>query len=94
MIWELSVSGMSRGDDTDLDNFVSWKRQKWDVCRITGHQVAIQHSQDTLVCDNQQVILLSLQLQNNRFQSNGHVVVRLGNVSSVVYDRSYNLPLL
>jgi hypothetical protein len=53
-------------EESHLDNLVPRERQKWNVSSIASHQIAIQHSQNTFVGYDQEVILLALKLENNR----------------------------
>lgn len=60
-----------------FDYFIPWERQVWDIGGIASHKIPVKDSEHALVSDYQQVILLSLQFQNNRFKSNSDIVVGL-----------------
>jgi hypothetical protein len=42
---------------------------------ITGHEVAVKNSEDGLVGNDQEIILLSLELKNDRFKTNCKIVI-------------------
>jgi hypothetical protein len=75
MIYTTSAYVVTGRDGPDLDDFISGKLQERDVCGIACHQIAIQHSQNTLVCDNEEIILLSLQFEDDGLQADSNVVV-------------------
>ena len=62
---------------TNLDDLVPGEFEAWDVHRIASHEIAVQNSENRLMGNDEKVILLSLQLQNNRFKADGKVMVRL-----------------
>ena len=60
-----------------LDDLISWERQVWYISSITGHEVAVQDSENTLMSDDQEIILLSFELQNDGFETDSDIVVGL-----------------
>lgn len=44
------------------------------------HQVGVEDAQDGLVCDDKQVVLLALELEDDGLEANGEVVVGLDRV--------------
>lgn len=60
-----------------FDYFVPWERKVRDIGGIASHQVPVEYSEHALVSNYQQIILLSLQLQNNWFKPNSDIVVGL-----------------
>jgi len=65
-----------RGRD-DFDDLVARELQAWNVCGRASHQVAVQDSKDGLVGDDQKVILLALELENDRLETDRKVVIGL-----------------
>jgi hypothetical protein len=65
-----------RGRD-DFDDLVTGELQAGDVCGGAGHQVAVQDTEDGLVGDDQKIILLALQLENDRLEADRKVVIGL-----------------
>ena len=49
---------------------------------ITSHQVAVKNPENGFVSDDEKVVLLPLQLENDRLKTNGKIMVRLVLVSS------------
>ena len=62
---------------TYLNNFIARELEEWNVCSVAGHEVTVQDPQDTFVCDDEQISLFSLEFENNRFQANSQIVIRL-----------------
>lgn len=73
----ISKSRGMKGQFTNLDDFITREPELWDVHCITGHEIAIQDSKNRLVGDYEDVALLTLQFEDNRFHSNSNIVVRL-----------------
>ena len=61
----------------DFDDLVAGELQARNVRGRTCHQVAVQDTKDGLVRDDQEVILLALELENDRLETNGEVVIGL-----------------
>jgi hypothetical protein len=59
----------------DLDDLIPWEFQLGDVHRGAMHQIRIQDAQDTLVSNNQEIVLLALEFKNDGLQSDSKVVV-------------------
>lgn len=60
-----------------LNNLIPRELQKRNIGSVTGHEVAIQDPQDAFMGDDEQVILLPLQFQNDRFEADSEVVIGL-----------------
>lgn len=60
-----------------LNNLIPREFQERNIGGITSHQVAIQDPQDTFVGNDEQIVLLSFQFQDDRFEANSEVVIRL-----------------
>lgn len=58
-----------------LDDLIPRKLQEGDVGSITSHEIAIQDSQDAFMGDDEQIVLLSLQLENDWFKTNSEVMI-------------------
>lgn len=65
-----------RGWD-DLDDLVAWKLELGDVHRAAVHQVGVEHTQNGLVSDDEQVVLLALELEDDRLEADREVMVGL-----------------
>lgn len=63
--------------NTYLNDLITRKVELRDICSIASHQVAVQNTKDTFVCNDQKIILLTLKLENYGLQSNSKIVVRL-----------------
>ena len=71
------LDGVSRWGGTYLNNLISREGEEGDVCSVASHQVAVEDSQNTLVGDDEEIVLLSFKLENNRFKSDGDIVIGL-----------------
>lgn len=60
---------------TYLNNFIPWEFQEGDIGSIAGHEIAVQDPQDTFVGNDQKIILLPLELENDRLKTDSKVVV-------------------
>jgi len=60
---------------TRLDDLVAWEFQLGNVHSITGHKVAIENSENRLMSNDEEVVLLSFELEDNRFEANRKVMV-------------------
>lgn len=58
-----------------LDNLIAWKLEARNMHSITSHQIAVENSKDRLMSNDQQIILLTLQFENNWFKSDSKVVI-------------------
>lgn len=78
-----------------LDNLITREFKIGDVGGIAGHQVAVQDAQHRLVRDDQKIILLTLQLENDRFKPDCEIMIGLKQVSvmSISAPRNTSLPL-
>jgi hypothetical protein len=65
-----------RGRD-DFDDLVTGELQAGNVCGRASHQVAVEDTEDGLVGDDQKVILLALELENDRLEADRKVVIGL-----------------
>lgn len=65
------------GGGDDLDDLVARELEDGNLHGADVHQVGVEHAQDALVRDDQQVVLLALQLQDDGLQPHRQVVVRL-----------------
>lgn len=61
----------------DLNNLVARKFEFGNIHRAAVHQVGIEHSENGLVSDDKQIVLLTLQLENDWLEADGEVMVRL-----------------
>ena len=61
----------------DLDDLVARELQAGDVCGGAGHQVAVEDAEDGFVGDDQEIVLLALKFEDDGFETDGKVVVRL-----------------
>ena len=48
-----------------------------DICGGAGHEVAVENAEDGLVGDDQEIVLLALEFEDDRFEADGEIVVRL-----------------
>lgn len=62
---------------TCLNDFVTGKLEFRDVSCIAGHEVAVQDAQDGFVGNDEEVVVFTLELEDNGFEANGEVVVGL-----------------
>ena len=67
--------GIPLQQDTHLDYLIPGEREERNVSRIAGHQITIEHTEDTLVRNDKQIVLLPFQFENYRFESHGNVVI-------------------
>jgi hypothetical protein len=51
--------------------------QAGDVCGGAGHQVAVENAEDGFVGDDQEIILLAFEFEDDGFEADGKIVVRL-----------------
>jgi hypothetical protein len=58
-----------------LDDFVAGKFEFRDVGSVAGHEIAVQDSQDRFVGYDEQIIVFTLQLENDGFQSHSEIMV-------------------
>lgn len=58
-----------------LDDLIPRKLQEGDVGSIASHEIAIQDPQDAFMGDDEQIVLLSLQLENDWFKTNSEVMI-------------------
>lgn len=79
---------------THLDDLITRELKERNVCSIASHEVAIQDPQNTLVCNDEQIGLFPLKLENNGFQSNSQVVIRLQKLVSCHVDCDDQDPVL
>ncbi len=61
----------------DLYDFVTGEGKQRDVCGIAGHEIAVEHPQDAFMRDDKEVVLFSLEFENDGFKADGYVVVGL-----------------
>ena len=66
------------GGGDDFDDLVPREFELGDLHSADVHEVGVEHAQHALVCNNKQVVLLALQLQNDRLKPDSQVMVRLG----------------
>lgn len=62
-----------RGDY--LDDLVTGKFELRDVHGAAVHEVAVEDAQDRLVGDDEEVILFTLELEDDRLETDGEVMV-------------------
>jgi hypothetical protein len=60
-----------------LDDFIPGEDQAGDVLSGAGHQVSVKDTENALVSDDQKIILLTLQLEDDRLHTDSQVVVAL-----------------
>lgn len=56
---------------TYLNNLVARELQLGNVACTTSHQITIEHSQNTLVSNDEQIVLLALKLQDDGLEAYG-----------------------
>lgn len=61
----------------NFDNLVAREFEFGNIHRAAVHQVGIEHTQNGLVSDDEQVVLLTLKLENDWLEADGEVMVRL-----------------
>lgn len=61
----------------DLDDLVAWKLELGNIHSAAVHQVGIEHTQNGLVGDDEQVVLLTLELEDDWLEANGEIMVGL-----------------
>jgi hypothetical protein len=80
-LWQvINVNTLSRivvAGRYDLDDFVARELQAGDICGGAGHEVAVENAEDGLVGDDQEIVLLALEFEDDRFEADGEIVVRL-----------------
>lgn len=59
----------------DLNDFIARELKERNVRGVAGHEIAIQNPQNTLVCNDEQIGLLSLQFKDNWLETNSQVMV-------------------
>jgi hypothetical protein len=67
--WEISDSY------TDLNDLVARELEIWDVHSIAGHQVAVENTEDGLMGNDKEVILLSLKFENDWLKTDRQIMV-------------------
>ena len=60
-----------------FDNLVTRKLQLRDVGGAAGHQITIKNTENTLVGNNQEIILFALKFENDGLETDCQVMVRL-----------------
>jgi len=77
-IWDVDVFGavVVAGWD-DLDDFITWEFESGDVAGRACHEVAVKHAEDRLVRDDEKVVLFAFEFENDGFEADGQVMVRL-----------------
>lgn len=60
-----------------LNNLITRELEEWDISSIASHEIAVQNAQYTLVGNNEEIILLSLKLQNDWLKTDSQIMVRL-----------------
>jgi len=77
----LSCQQYSRQDgekhNAHLDDFIPGEDQAGDVLSGAGHQISVKDTENALVSDDQKIILLTLQLEDDRLHTDSQVVVAL-----------------
>lgn len=61
----------------DLDDLIARKFEFGNVHRAAVHQVGVQHTENGLVSNDEQIILLALKLEDNWLEADGEVMIRL-----------------
>jgi hypothetical protein len=65
-----------RGWD-NFDDLVAGKFEAGDVGCAAGHEIAVENPEDGLVGDDEEVVLLALELEDDRLEADCEVVVGL-----------------
>lgn len=63
------------GCRNDLDNLITWELQLWDVRGAASHQVAVEDTKNTLMRDDQKIVLFTFKLENDRFKPDCKIMV-------------------
>lgn len=66
---------------THLDDLVTGELEVGDVHCITSHEIAVQNAKNGLVSNDKEIVLLTFELENDGFETDSQVMVRLQNVS-------------
>lgn len=61
----------------DFDDFVAGEFEVGNIVGGAGHQIAVEDSQDGLVGDDEEVVLFAFELENDRLEADGQIVVGL-----------------
>jgi hypothetical protein len=64
-----------RGDD--LDNFITREIDHWNISSRAVHQVGVEHAKHRLMSNDEKIGLFSFELEDDRLQTDGKIVVRL-----------------
>ncbi len=54
---------------------IAWELQLGNVHSVTSHEIAIENSENRLMSDNEEVILLSFELKDNGFKANCKIMI-------------------
>ena len=65
------------GSWNDFDDLIARKFEFRDVHGATVHQIGIEHTQDRLVGNDKQIVLLALKFEDNGLEAHRKIVVRL-----------------
>lgn len=60
---------------TCLNNLITRKLQFGNVGGAASHQISVKYAENALMCYNQEVVLFTLELKNDRFKSDSKVMV-------------------
>ena len=63
--------------NNNLDDLVAWEFQHGDMHSIASHEITVENTQDRLVGDDQQVILLALKFEDYGLKTDSEIMVRL-----------------
>ena len=76
MIWSRSARiSWAGADGAYFDDLVPGKCEIRNVGGVARHEVPVQHPQDALVRDQQDVVPLAFKLEDDRFQTNCQIVI-------------------
>jgi hypothetical protein len=59
----------------NLEDFISRKREEWDVCRVASHEIAVQYSQNTFMGNDKEIVLFTLEFEDNRLKTDSYIVI-------------------
>lgn len=64
-----------------LYDLISGKGEEWNVGGVASHEITVQDTENALMSNDQEIVLFTFQFENDGFQTDSDIVVRLQHVS-------------
>jgi len=72
---------------THLNYFIPREVESRDVHSIASHKISIKHTENTLMCNNKEIVMLTFELKDDRFQPHSEIMVRLAKTQRLELGR-------